>query len=138
MSKYTWFGTDASNECSLFDNGFLMRRKGCMYEVYVQYGLHEYVYGLFDDEEFISDMEKNYKNHKVEYPRWDHLASMVGMTAEEYRNEALSRDRDSRAMSILSDALMYYATDDVVGISAWASPYTESEMRRTLNKALSA
>ena len=58
VKKGKWYGNDVSNEVSLFENGLLMRRCGVMYEVIVWLGTG-YVYGLFDDNDLIEDLESN-------------------------------------------------------------------------------
>ena len=122
------------NSESLFEYGFLLRKNGDMYEVVVKYG-NGYVYSLFDDRDFIDDMNRNLGKENTS-PSWESLAEYKGADMEDYRQYLLGQDRDNRALSLLTDALSYYQTEAVVSISAWAETYSENEIRRKLGRAL--
>ena len=105
-----------------------------MYEVVVKYG-NGYVYGLFDDRDFIDDMNRNLGKENAS-PSWESLSEYTGADTEDYRQYLLGQDRDNRALSLLTDALSYYQTEAVVSISEWAETYSEKEIRRKLGRAL--
>ena len=134
MRRGRWLGPDASNSESLFEYSFLLRKNGDMYEVVVKYG-NGYVYGLFDDRDFIDDMNRNLGKENAS-PSWESLSEYTGADTEDYRQYLLGQDRDNRALSLLTDALSYYQTEAVVSISEKAETYSEKEIRRKLGRAL--
>lgn len=132
--KGRWLGSDKSTIESLFEYGFIMRKNGVMYEVVVKYG-NGYVYGLFDDRDFIDDMNRNI-GEKNASPSWENLAEYTGYDMEDYKQYVLGQDRDTRALILLSDALSYYQTESIISIDVWAETYSVKEIRKKLGKAL--
>lgn len=132
MSKYKWFGNDASNECSLFDQGLLLRRKSRgVYDAIVYVG-SGYQFGSFWFDGIVAEMDED----KAE---WDNIGSMVGMSGEEYRKHIVDDlGGDSGAVELAMDRIGYYGIDDTIGISAYAGIYTENEVKIRLNKAPAA
>lgn len=137
MKKGKWFGIDASNEESLFDIGFLMRRSGVMYEVLTYLG-DDYLYGLFDDKELIKDLNDNINKGDVDgFPSWKKLAEICGVSVEDYRKDVLDNtDRDAVAKNLLLDMFNTYSVSDAVSFDAFGKTYTESQIRQRLNKAI--
>lgn len=141
MSKYIWFGNDASNECSLFDNGLLMRRRSKNeYEVYTggcaEDGKHLFVHGYFNFDSWVQILDD-----PNEEETWDFVGSLTSMSGKEYRKYILEDlGGDSGASSLLFDLLMCYSDEDVLIHPRGCDlpVYTENEVRIKLNKALAA
>lgn len=135
VKKEKWYGNDVSNEVSLFENGLLIRRCGVMYEVIVWLGTG-YVYGLFDDNDLIEDLESNRGVEGEPFPSWQCLAELSGSSEEDYRTMVMDSIRDVRALTLLTDMISYYGVQDAVSFDWDAKAYSESEIRKRLNKAL--
>lgn len=135
VKKGKWYGSDVSNEVSLFEKGLLMRRCGVMYEVIVWLGTG-YTYGVFDDNDLIEDLDSNLTVDGENFPSWQCLAELSGSSEEDYRAMVLESTRDVRALTLLADMISYYGVQDAVSFDWDAKIYSESEMRKRLNKAL--
>lgn len=130
MSKNTWFGSDVSPRCSLFDNGLLLKRKGNgFYDVIVQIG-DAYAYGSFWLDSWLKDMTDD---------EWKELCSLVGMSVEEYKANLSEMSDDDKAATLATDlmGMVDYST-----LFGWTSLepeyYRESQIKTRLNKAIAA
>ena len=117
----TWHGIDASNEESLFEYGFLIRwnNKRKQYEVYYKY-VEIFIHDWWDADnwrEMLTNGDYDLKG----------IADMCGMNADTYLEETSDAN-------LLSDILSYYGIMEVADY--YNHQYTESEIRRKLNKAL--
>lgn len=128
MSKYKWFGNDASNRCSLFDNGLLMKResKG-WYKVCVFLG-SGYAFGMF----WLDAWEKD-----TDMRIWNCLGSSVGVSGEQYKKELFDKPDDERAITLFTDLIHYIDVNSLLG---WTSSepeiLSEKEIKRKMNKVL--
>lgn len=131
-NETNWFGTDVNNEVSLFENGLLIRREGNMYKAIVWLGTG-YAITSFDEQIIIDSLDDGLEDDDDSFPSWNDLADMNGMTVKEYRDSILNiKDRDSRALSILSDMISCYGVSDAIGIDANAKIYSEEEIKKVI------
>jgi hypothetical protein len=130
MSKKTWFGSDGSPRCSLFDNGLLLKRKGKgFYDVIVQIG-DAYAYGSFWLYMWLEDMTDD---------EWKELCSLVGMSVEEYKASLSEMSDDDKAATLATDLMGVVDYDTLFGWGAWEPEYySESQIKCRLNKAIAA
>lgn len=106
-----------------------------MYEVIVWLGTG-YTYGVFDDNDLIEDLDSNLNVDGENFPSWQCLAELSGSSEEDYRAMVMGSTRDVRALTLLTDMVSYYGVQDAVSFDWDAKIYSESEMRKRLNKAL--
>lgn len=130
MSKNTWFGSDVSPRCSLFDNGLLLKRKGNgFYDVIVQIG-DAYAYGSFWLDSWLKDMTDD---------EWKELCSLVGMSVEEYKANLKEMSDDDKAATLATDLMGMVDYSTLFGWTSWEPEYyTESQIKTRLNKAIAA
>lgn len=131
-----WFGIDASNETSLFEYGFLMRWVPKYKEHQVIYlngicedGSYKFSFSWFDFSSWMNDIKDNI-NSSDSFPETESLASMCGMSAEEWIGSVAESPH-----YLLSDLLSYYNNEDILGTD-YSGGFTEKEVRKRLNKAL--
>ena len=131
-----WFGVDASNEVSLFEQGFLMRWIPKYKEYQVVYingknvdGSYNFSFSWFDFSEWMNDIKNNIISSDS-FPETKSLASMCGMNAEEWIDIV-----QESPQNLLSDLLSYYGNDDIFGTD-YSGGFTEKEIRKRLNKAI--
>ena len=130
MSKNTWFGPDVSPECSLFDNGLLLKResKG-FYKAIVQIG-DTYAYGSFWLDSWLEDMTDE---------EWKKLGSLVGMSVEEYKANLSEMSDDDKAATLATDLMGMVDYSTLFGWTSWEPEYySESQIKSRLNKAIAA
>lgn len=130
MSKYTWFGSDVSPKCSLFDNGLLLKResKG-FYKALVQIG-DAYAYGSFWLDSWLKDMTDE---------EWKELCSLVGMSVEEYKANLKEMSDDDKAVTLATDLVGMVDYSTLFGWTSWEPDYySESQIKKQLNKAIAA
>lgn len=138
MSKYKWFGNDASNKVSLLEQGMLMRRRNKgEYEAYVQCGHKAYAHGNFHFDSWVEILDD-----PTEKETWGNIGSIINENDEEYRKHILEDcgGGDSGAAELLFDML---ANNDIYDVlihprGCDMPVYTENEVRIRLNKALAA
>lgn len=136
MSKCrNWFGVDANNEESLFEYGFLMRYQGNGdYRVIYLAGFENdkpvFALGWFNPQEWENDFIKSM--NKDQYPDANDVASICG---ESDGAHWLLGVKD-KPQTMLSDILSCYSYQDVFGCNCYGSVYTESQIRKRLNRAL--
>lgn len=129
-SKYKWFGADASNKCSLFDNGFLMRLKSRgVYRVCVFLG-SGYAFGTFWLKSWLQDLTEK---------EWSELAKVYGTSTEEYKKLIKSLSNHDKAAVLFNDLMAITDLDTLLGWTSF-NPYiySENEVKVRLNKALAA
>ena len=130
MSKNTWFGSDVSSKCSLFDNGLLLKResKG-FYKTIVQIG-DAYAYGSFWLDSWLDDMTNE---------EWEELCSLVGMSVEEYKANLSEMSDDNKAATLATDLMGMIDYSTLFGWTSWEPKYySESQIKTRLNKAIAA
>lgn len=122
-----WHGSDASNEESLFEYGFIMRWRPKRQDFQVVHlcgfdkdGGKLYMFGYFD---YIEEL-KELNGEKLE-----DICQMCGMTEEQYM-KCLS------PAGLANDLVHLYGFEDTFG-SFYGAYYTEKEIRKKLGRALS-
>lgn len=130
-----WFGVDANNEASLFEYGFLMRYQGNgEYKVVYRAGFDGdepfFAYGWFNPKEWERDFVKTM--NKNQYPDANKIASCC---FESDGADWLYEVKD-KPQYMLSDILSLYSYEDVFGSLCFDKVYTNSQIRKCLNRAL--
>lgn len=127
MNKRIWHGVDVDNETSLFEYGFLMRWNAkdkdyqVIYKYCDQFGFPRYYYSWFNPAEYRNPESCNLDMQEV--------CNMTGET------DLITYLRDTSDCNLLSDLIVYYGTETIFG-SEYHGGYTESKIRKRLNKAL--
>lgn len=131
-----WFGVDVNNEESLFEYGFLMRYRGNgNYQVIYINGFDTenkplFSIGWFNPESWRKEFNDTLGSKS--YPDAASIARSCGMDAAEW----IKYTKNNPA-GMVSDIMGYYSNDDVFGSNAYGSLYTEQQIRKRLNRALS-
>lgn len=135
QSNYTWHGCDVNNEISLFEYGVLVKkiRKGtyaCIILV-SDNGLDGRVFErqVFDYDEWVKALREGKGTDA--YPSMQKLANLSGWDVDEY--DSWLGD-ESMVASFLGDLISYYGISEIFPYHS--KGYTETEIRRILNKAL--
>lgn len=130
MSKKTWFGSDGSPRCSLFDNGLLLKRKGKgFYDVIVQIG-DAYAYGSFWLDSWLDDMTNE---------EWEEVADLVGMSVYEYKANLSEMSDDNKAATLAADLMGIIDYSTLFGWTSWEPEYySQNQIKARLNKAIAA
>lgn len=117
-----WHGLDASNEISLFEYGILFRKTTdglqVIYKRYYSEDQFRYSYSYFD----LNDFEPGNTCLELEP-----VFSCYDSTMEDYSNNP---------EQFCSDLYSYYGDKNVFGTD-YSGGYSENEIRKQLNKALS-